>query len=1345
MAEKEKNAPMKEPENQENINELQSAPVDEIHEADVATTEETAVETVEETNDGDAPALSDEDLLPADDEPAEEVATVEDETVESEPSDDVVNDLEDEIADDSADESEESETVAPEEPETENVEEIVEPVAESEDALEDADEQPEAEETPEESDEQSEAEETKEESEPEKGEEEMEFTVGEDGELNLKDSVAEDDDQQEPDEEEFVDPDDLVIHDEVVEAVKAEGAKLENNELSLKSYIKHSKEAIKNLESALSTGQKALDSNRDEKEAPVILAGVIKICGKLLEVKCNNLENVVRIKAYNYIKELRTALHLEIDRYNDFVINYASLTGEQLTRLSTFLPENIASGKSLAVVPRLVYKENYVKLLPEEEKGGEDLVTTMVITPAVTAEAMLRAIPLPRSKSACSSYSKKIKKATSRLNDECTKINKQLNKTKTARKRYESELASLEKRSTLAERTTREYKNKVFAINVKYGKQLAGISTLKAKNAFARTRLRLIVNRFALEREKLVLAYECLRTVYRAGSYDQRKLAEKQFANAITAYNQCAERCSKVTGTQFDQFGPSIVERAGRGAEVVFPKIAYKRELVEIVGDSVRYISMATVAEVAPNMESYSENSGKVLGQHGMIKNTSTLSDESAVVDRASAIARVMIESLKESADLVLTVDEFEQFDIKSRKAIKYFKRALKSTEKAMSRAFDENGVITALVENLRVIANLIEVRRLCIAVCMRVKREDLAKSYGRALYKNIELYNGRAIDYMSIVGEQFSRITTATSKELMTSADKIKVPVITYKDNYIEVFPKDPLKDSTYEKPRLWRSGDYTPLLMQHYRLTENRAVETTVINSPFVFDVMFDDMPAVSWYHPIGFAQHLGIFLQPLEAWANRVSTNIEIWFVDESLFFSKSGLAGRQNRNEKKKAKFELELKRLNEEHAAKILALETVVHESDRHSAAYQKQLYNINTKFSQKVYNLKLRWTKECTGLTSTRLLLERLVLERERLAGINKVLIKYRSYGRITFTQNILNKYKKRFIEAINAHNTTAKKLSEIMGVKFAEVSTSVADEIIRYGKMIKFPEIVCCREVIETVDGKNRTVGDRWHGYGVYTGSTGASDEVKGDSPIMSVGAMGYATDMGIPFLKADFDGMTIMGMTPGGVPLIGFTATGETSIPFTGTPMMLSGADGGIVLDAGMHGQDSLILGATNVTDPYSGISKRGVDENYTDENEEEAKDLQSGSAVETPLDLEAKMIEERFIRALRARSMTSADDKANWWKLVGSEINVWFMRKLVLNPRGFLRCLIPPKDPFVEVVNTKISAKDEELLRQIAKVGGVIEIECKRLYSATKTGIRRSQRVWSGCCCACKRQQK
>ena len=1162
----------------------------------------------------------------------------------------------------------------------------------------------------------------------------LEFEIGKDGEFLLKSTGDADGNfwGDDKDEEERIDPEDLVIYDDVVDAIKAEGARLTNNDLSILSYDKNVRDAIRGFEQALKSGQKALDANRDENETTAIIVGIIKICGKMLEIKSNALENYVRVQAFDHVKDARVSLHNEIERYNEWVITYSSVTGEQLTRLSTFLPENIAAGKSLAVIPQLSYIERYVQILPDEVLTKEERVTTMKLTPAVTADSLLTDTKPPQTKFGCWVYSNKVKRLNRKISSQRAKINKQIAEVKASRKRYEIELKGLESRSTVAERATEEYKNKVFAIRIKYGKKLSGIKTIRAASAFARTRQRLAIDRMALEREKLVLAYEYLRAVNRAGSYSQRKVAERLFGKAMLSYNQCAELTTKQTGTAFDLLPTALLEQVRRGAEITFPVIVYKRDLFETVGGHARKISMAVAEDIAPDEQSYSEHSSKILEKQGRIKNTATLSEESTMVDRASAIAKIMIESLNESADMVVTADDYDQFVAKSNRAIKHFKRAKKGTEKAISRAFDENGVVTALVENLRVIASLIEVTRIKISVDTRLNRPDAARKHSKELYKLIELYNGRAIDYMSIVGEQFSRISTVPTKELVDSADELKVPTITYKDNYIEVFPKDPLQDSTYEKPRQWRSGVYTPLLMHHYRLTENRAVETTVINAPFVFDVTSDELPAVSWWHPIGFWQHLIVCTQPIAAWWSRMYLNAEIWFVDESLLFSKMGVDDRQIKNDKKKEMFERKLKKLNEERNAKILALETVVAERDRQDTAYQKKLYSINAKFSRKIYNLKLRWMRECTGRNGARLLLERLVIERERLAGMNKVLAKYRSYGRITFTPNVIVRYKKKFVEAINAHNKTARLLSEMMGVKFSEVSTTVADDVIRYGKIIKFPEIVCCREVIETIDGQERTVGDKWHGYGLYTGTAGAKNT--GSAPVMSVGAMGYATNMGVPYLKADFDGLTMIGMTPGGVPLIGFGKSGEATIPFTGTPMMLAGTDHSATLDAGMFNQDPLILGAASVNDPYSGVNRRGVNANYTNDAEEDAKDARFGCSVETPLDLESKMIEERFRRSLRARSMTSVDGVSNWWKLIGSEINIRLMRKLALRPKGFLRCLLPPVDEFVEIVNNKITPTDASALQHIARVGGIIEIECKRLYSATKTGVRRSQRIWS-----------
>ena len=1333
MADFEKNKPTQDPENLENeIN--TSEPVEEVAEAPA---EETPV--VEEPIEEAVEAAVEE--APTVEEPTEEVAEA---PVEETP---VVEEPIEEVA-----EAPVEEAPIVEEPIEEVAEAPVEeaPVAEepTEEVAEAADEEAPVVEEPTEEVSEAIAEETTPAQDDDFGIS-FKLGIGADGEIYVADSDENPetdsgdsyggdggDDGEDPDDwydEDEVDPEDLIVHEGVVDAIRAAGARLTNSDAEIKAYLKRSKGAIKSFEAALKVGQNALDTNRDDKEAPAILIGIIKICGKILEIKCDNLENIARIQAHNYIKEARTALHYEIDRYNEFVITYASLTGEQLTRLSTFLPENIASGKSLAVVPSLSYVEAYVQVDPDVAESEND-AHTMVITPIITADDFIGDIKPPKGRMGTASFARKVKKGTKKLNREEGKINKLISDTKILRKRYESELKSLEASTPLAMRASAEYKDRVLAIKVKYGKKLAGINTVKANSAFARTKMNLIINRMAIEREKLVLAYESARVAYREGKVAQRRAARRLFEEAISSYNKIAELTSKATGCKIELLPDALVEYANRSNEITFPVLAYRRRLVEKVGADSRVIAMTLRTDIAPNEAVYNENSEKILDKHASIRDASVLSVESSAVDRASAVAKVMLEALRDSADLVITADELEQFDVKARRATKYFKRALKATEGAIARGFDDNAVITALVENLRVIANLIEVKRLNVAVAKRLNRNDSARHHGRSLYKYIELYNGRAIDYMSIVGEQFSRITVATSKELANTAEKLKVPVITYKDNYIEVFPKDPLQDAEFTKPKLWRGGVYTPLMMHHYRLTENRAVETTVINSPFVFDVVTDDLPAVSWWHPIGIWQHLFVWAQPIVAWANRIRENAEIWFVEESLLFSKAGIQSKQGQNEKKKSRFERKLERINKERDAAILKLETVVHESDRQSAAYQKKIYKINTKFSRKIYKLRVRWMQTCPSQNEARLLLERLVLERERLAGINKVLLKYRSYGRVTFLPNILVRYKKSFINAINAHNQTAEKLSEMIGVKFSQVSTSVADEIIRYGKMIKFPQIVCCREVIETVDGRERTVGDKWHGYGLYTGTSGAPG-ANGGAPVMSVGAMGYATEMGVPFLKSNFDGLTMLGMTPGGVPLIGFSQTGETSIPFTGTPMMLSGTDGSVVLDAGIFGQDTLILGAANVTDPHSGINRRGVDTAYTDAAEDEAKDIRSGCTVETPLDLETKMIEERFRKALRARSMTTVDNVANWWKLVFSEINVWLMRKLAVRAQGFLRVLLPPKYDMLEIVSMKLNEKDLTLLRYIARVGGIIEIECKRLYSATKTGIRRSQRVFSG----------
>ena len=449
MADKEKNTPIQEPENQENeVKDLNETPeVEAAAETEAQSSEEIAAEDAspEETVAEEAaeePAAEGETVETEEiAEPVEETESAAEEIEpEGEPEKVAADEAGDEVVEETVDETvDEAAGETVDEAVDEAVEETAEESEPTEEATEAADETVET--------------------------DELDFEVGDEGEIAIRESEPEDYFEEDA---EDIDPDDLVIHDEVISAIKAEGEKLENEEISLKAYIKHSKEAIKNFEAALKTGRQAMEANRDEKEVPAILAGIIKICGKILEVRCNNLENFVRVKAHEYIKIARTALHRDIDNYNDYVITYASITGEQLTRLSTFLPENIASGKSLAVVPELVYRESYVQVLPDAKLTREDEATTTVISPIVSAEDLLADVKAPKSKMGCSSYARKIRRRMKRLEEETVSLNKLLAETKAARKSYESELENLERRTSLADRTTEEYKNKVFQINIKY-------------------------------------------------------------------------------------------------------------------------------------------------------------------------------------------------------------------------------------------------------------------------------------------------------------------------------------------------------------------------------------------------------------------------------------------------------------------------------------------------------------------------------------------------------------------------------------------------------------------------------------------------------------------------------------------------------------------------------------------------------------------------------------------------------------------------------------------------------------------------------------------------------------
>ena len=96
-------------------------------------------------------------------------------------------------------------------------------------------------------------------------------------------------------------------------------------------------------------------------------------------------------------------------------------------------------------------------------------------------------------------------------------------------------------------------------------------------------------------------------------------------------------------------------------------------ELLNAVNSDKTYIKLTTnIKDIVPDDEGYAESSGKIMGD-GTVTNSGALSPDAMMVDRASAVAKVMLESLKESANMVATVGELEMFLKKSSKYHFYF------------------------------------------------------------------------------------------------------------------------------------------------------------------------------------------------------------------------------------------------------------------------------------------------------------------------------------------------------------------------------------------------------------------------------------------------------------------------------------------------------------------------------------------------------------------------------------------------------------------------------------------------------------------------------------------------
>ena len=293
----------------------------------------------------------------------------------------------------------------------------------------------------------------------------------------------------------------------------------------------------------------------------------------LLNIRCDALSLCVEMQDQKKAAYQAEQLFVEINGYNDAVEMFRDVTGEELTRISSFLPEYLLSATGMAVIPAYEFRERYVEVLLNAPKKKSDPCTfvfpslkemasgkPVVATPVnpeshgtenrVTTMAIISA-----SISAASVYTDEVsdKMSYKKHVKEGNKIVKAIDK---SIKAADEQMAKLGKDKNIASD---------------------------------------LVN---LEKEKILVAFHRLANSMKSGKVSYTMLAKSYVLSTIKEYNSYARKYAETVGIDLASFDTSIPEyiiQTGKVPEI--PRFAYCIELFETVGNSTRLVGEREVDE----------------------------------------------------------------------------------------------------------------------------------------------------------------------------------------------------------------------------------------------------------------------------------------------------------------------------------------------------------------------------------------------------------------------------------------------------------------------------------------------------------------------------------------------------------------------------------------------------------------------------------------------------------------------------------------------------------------------------------------------------------------------------
>ena len=292
-----------------------------------------------------------------------------------------------------------------------------------------------------------------------------------------------------------------------------------------------------------------------------------------------------------------------------------------------------------------------------------------------------------------------------------------------------------------------------------------------------------------------------------------------------------------------------------------------------------------------------------------------------------------------------------------------------------------------------------------------------------------------------------------------------------------------------------------------------------------------------------------------------------------------------------------KFDKKLSKLIKSYEKKTRKLNDNTPELLRDTPKYVKKLSRVEAKYHKK--SIKLRYKRVKRGI-ERRVLnysVRELAIFREFVSAYSLRLKRVRTSG----VKSQIDKARDALTNAIRKHNRMTDELSLILGKPIARISTNVAEQIVRDGVVFKLPKIALCRETVESVGDKSRTIGDKYRFGMPYT--------INSQGIPVYTGTCRIAPGVGIKGIGVDADMR----------PLIGATNSG---IAFAGTPNPK-------VLGLALSTPTALVPGMSGANSPVFGIA----------EELSEAEDALFSDIDEKPVSEEIKEIDNYLVGAISA----------------------------------------------------------------------------------------------------------